>query len=217
MPSRSRTQVQRDAEREKRRKHRRLYRRMRRYLIASGLAILGLLIVVALVFPSIPAPQRDAIPSTEGSGIWIEDQGGGHFELGELAPEGYYNSTPPTSGMHAPNWQRCGIFDVPISKEIQVHNLEHGFVLIQYNSQDDAFIEGLTNMVKQLSGWPDYYILAPFPDMEYPIALTAWNVLQYFDSMDSVAIGEFARTYVGRGPEPGAPSCEPGGFMSATP
>ncbi len=49
------------------------------------------------------------------------------------SPHPPYNSDPPTSGPHVPFIVRWGVHKVPITREIQVHNLEDGGVIIQYN------------------------------------------------------------------------------------
>ena len=48
-------------------------------------------------------------------------------------PHTPYNSEPPTSGPHLPYLAPWGIHTEPISKELQVHNLEDGGVMVQYN------------------------------------------------------------------------------------
>jgi hypothetical protein len=68
-----------------------------------------------------------ALPGKE-----LPDLGNAHLQrLGDShAP---YNSEPPTSGPHMPGIAPWGFYDKPIPKEYQVHNLEDGGVLIQYN------------------------------------------------------------------------------------
>lgn len=44
-----------------------------------------------------------------------------------------YNSNPPTSGPHNPDWERPGIYDKPLNDRKLVHSLEHGYVIISYN------------------------------------------------------------------------------------
>ena len=49
-----------------------------------------------------------------------------------------YNTRPPTSGPHLPSIARWGLHTQPIPHELQVHNLEDGGVLVQYNCRDCA-------------------------------------------------------------------------------
>ena len=205
--------AQRIQERKNRVAQRRFRSKVRRSIIFTGLGTLGFLIIIALIIPSIPGPDRTPNPSDDPfqvqPGMKIENLGRGHFAQGEVAGLGYYNSNPPTSGMHSSNYERCGIFAAPLEEEIQVHNLEHGFVLIQYNETDENFVEALTDEVGNLPGWPNYYILAPYNDMEHKISLSAWGVLAYLDDIDSNLMNDFAKAYRGQGPESGAPPCQP--------
>jgi Protein of unknown function (DUF3105). len=57
-----------------------------------------------------------------------------HIALGEIHPP--YNSDPPTSGPHTAALARWGVHSEPIAKETQLHNLEDGGVVINYDCQD---------------------------------------------------------------------------------
>src|SRR5207253_10051135 len=48
------------------------------------------------------------------------------------APHVPYDSVPPTSGPHVPFVVAPGPYGSPIPEALQVHDLEHGHVLIQY-------------------------------------------------------------------------------------
>lgn len=43
-----------------------------------------------------------------------------------------YRSYPPASGMHYPRTLQPGVYDQEISPGYWVHNLEHGYVVVQY-------------------------------------------------------------------------------------
>jgi len=43
-----------------------------------------------------------------------------------------YSSSPPTSGPHVPFTVAPGVYREPLARELQVHALEHGHVLVQY-------------------------------------------------------------------------------------
>ncbi|MCX6022176.1 MAG: DUF3105 domain-containing protein [Chloroflexi bacterium] len=55
-----------------------------------------------------------------------------------------YNSEPPTSGPHLPNLASWGVHSEPVDTKLQVHNLEDGGVVVQYDCED------CQDMVKQL-------------------------------------------------------------------
>jgi len=208
--------ARREAGRGARRTRRLRFRRLRRYLIIAGLGIIIALLIAGLVLPgAIPPPAQTPVSRT-GPGHVQPDLGRGHLDVGVTAPVNYYTTYPPTSGSHSPGWTNCGIHQSPVPDEVLVHNLEHGFVNIQYNTEDEALIEELKTAAEGLPGWPDYYILTPYPDLDRdsPIALTAWQVIQYLDTVDAAAIEEFANAYRTFGPEI-ASGCAPGGFMQA--
>jgi hypothetical protein len=97
-----------------------------------------------------------------------------HITRGQT--HGKYNSTPPTSGPHigsevAP-W---GVHTDPIENEVQVHNLEHGGVMFQYNCECPEAIAILEQLADPSTGYPVKVIAAPYPEMEVEIALTSWH------------------------------------------
>ena len=203
-------------------------RRKQKSRVKGGLAVLGmatlaLLIIAGLALPSFGGGASGGTPTTQtladrptgdaAPGDFLTDQGRVHLAVGEVNPVDYYNSTPPTSGAHAPSWVQCGIYTEPIQDEFQVHNLEHGFVLLQYNTEDSALITESTSVAQVLDGWPNYFIVAPYPEMEHTIALTAWGVTEYMETVDPSDIEAFVNAYRGRGPEAGTPACAAGGFM----
>jgi hypothetical protein len=108
-------------------------------------------------------------------------------------PQVPYNSRPPTSGPHLPSIARWGIHTQPIPDALQVHNLEDGGVLVQYNCRDcDALIAKLEAIV---SRYADKVILAPYPQMDTRIALTAWGWIDTFDDIDERRIVRFIQAY----------------------
>jgi hypothetical protein len=107
-----------------------------------------------------------------------------------------YNSNPPTSGPHLGYIARWGVHTEPIAKELQVHNLEDGGVLVQYNCP-----EGCADLVLKLrlivARYDTMVILAPYPGMNRRIALTAWTRLDAFDDFDERRIVRFIEAYRG--------------------
>ena len=123
-------------------------------------------------------------------------------------PHEPYNTTPPTSGPHYAQTAPWGISSEPIPNELQVHNLEHGGVMIQYDPDAEPLIRqaGLEKLIGTLPDFPCFLIVAPYPNLDHTIALTAWGTIEYIDhkgagELDSAPILDFVNAHRGRGPE----------------
>ncbi|SDQ24162.1 DUF3105 domain-containing protein [Microbacterium sp. cf332] len=103
-----------------------------------------------------------------------------------------YPQTPPAGGEHNPYWLNCGIYTEPQANENAVHSMEHGAVWMTYDPArvSDADIETLKGYMPST-----YAILSPYPDMDTPIAVSAWNAQLKVDSADDERIGEFFTEY----------------------
>jgi hypothetical protein len=133
-------------------------------------------------------------------------QGQQHIDKGQTHIA--YNSKPPTSG---PHWNIAGEGPVawgkyaePIPDEGQIHNLEHGGIMIQYNCRD------CPELVAQLEDFYDRYtaanklplypsstkiVVAPYYDMPNRIALTAWGRIDSFNEYDEERITRFVQAF----------------------
>lgn len=122
-----------------------------------------------------------------------------------------YSSIPPTSGTHVNEKAQWGISESPIPDELQIHNLEDGGVMVQYNcvsgieqkdatisaqEQDDCkkLVDELSNLVKKYS---DKVLLAPYPKLDTKIALTAWTRIDKFNGFDTDRIEKFIKAFRG--------------------
>lgn len=115
-----------------------------------------------------------------------------HVPLGTPHPP--YNSDPPTSGPHTSGLAQWGVHTEPIPKEMQVHNLEDGGVVINYSCQD------CPDLVKRLTAVAERYdrvVLAPYNGLERKIALTAWGRIDTFDEFDEARIVKFIKAHIG--------------------
>ena len=100
------------------------------------------------------------------------------------------NSNPPAGG---PHWagacpsdpleaNRCGpapwgIYRDPWPPQTLVHNMEHGGMVIWYNTTDQTVIDDMESFVQDL--FP--VVLTPYPDMEdETIAMTTWGRILKF-------------------------------------
>jgi hypothetical protein len=170
--------------------------------LLAVIAVIGILAIAVPVLPYtgvLPAATGPGPGSGPGStlpGRAVPDQGRDHVLPGQPHPP--YNTTPPTSGWHYPSTADWGIHTEPIPDELQVHNLEHGGILIQYNCQCPDLVEKLAAIVKR---YPSHVILAPYPKMPYRIALTAWTRIDTLDDFDEARIVRFIEAYRMRGPE----------------
>lgn len=145
-------------------------------------------------------------PSAKDSspGQQLPSLGNTHIQhLGDLHDP--YNSEPPTSGPHMPGIAPWGMYDKPIPKEYQVHNLEDGGVLIQYSCPKSCpelvkKLEGVFLKYKKRAESDKKYIhliLAPYPQLDSRIALTAWTRLDKFNEFDESRIDRFIEAYIG--------------------
>ena len=117
---------------------------------------------------------------------------------GTLAPP-EYNSEPPTSGTHSPFWAQCGVYVAAIPDIVQVHSLEHGAVLIQYNPEiDPADISALEEFAREKGS---HVVVAPNPAVVPYLTLTAWTVRLEMSTLDMAAVEGFWLDYANEGPE----------------
>jgi hypothetical protein len=126
-------------------------------------------------------------------------QGQQHITRGTSHPP--YNTKPPTSGWHygdavAP-W---GVSTAPIPDEVQVHNLEHGGIMIQYDCPG-----GCPDVVAKLEeivrSYRSKVILAPYEGIGRPIAVTAWGKIAFLDEVNEPFIRRFIAENKDKGPE----------------
>ena len=158
-------------------------RRRQNLLITGGITIAIILFVGGMAYDTFrPKP-----------GMAMPDLGNLHIQPPQTAT---YTSSPPTSGPHYTTIARWGIHNEPIPNELQIHNLEDGGVIVQYNCPD-----GCDDLVAKLAGIIERYdeqvILAPYPDMDARIALTAWNRLDTLDAFDEKRIVAFIKAFRG--------------------
>jgi hypothetical protein len=78
--------------------------------------------------------------------------------------------------------------------ELQVHNLEDGGVVVQYNCECPALVAQLRDIV---SKYERNVVLAPYPTMRSRIALTAWTRIDTMEEFDAKRIARFIEAYRG--------------------
>ncbi len=116
-----------------------------------------------------------------------------HVLPGAAEPE--YLSDPPTSGPHQPGPARSGVVDEPLSRPVQVGQLEAGAVLLQH--AEDLPGDQLAEL-QALAG--DLVIVGPNGDLPAPVVATAWTFKLECQAVDAAAIAEFVAEHRGQGP-----------------
>lgn len=182
-------------------------------------AVIGLIVALVLASGSatklnLVALNRAATAAGCSALQVVPDQGHNH-----IAPPATfnYNSNPPTSGNHynipgtAP--APTGVYQTPIPSEVQVHNLEHGHIGIQYTqgSLSPSVRDQLETFTRDHDTW---IFMAPRQlDPGVVLAFTRWdNKVTCTSPTDASAVVAFARIFYddfhGLGPEgalPGTP------------
>lgn len=114
-----------------------------------------------------------------------------------------YKTDPPTSGNHYPDPQQGGFYTEPILSGYLVHSMEHGGVIIYYDSTlvSAADLDALKTLAAQHGGLQAQICCVPRSDTTYPIILTSWCHRLRLPAYDAARIQGFLNEYLGRGPE----------------
>ena len=97
-----------------------------------------------------------------------------------------YTSNPPTSGPHNGSPMPFKVLDNPAPKESLLHNMEHGGVVVWYNTDDQAVIKQLADIVNSELDRRRLVVMSKYTEMEpNTIAVTSWTRL------DKFPVGEF--------------------------
>jgi hypothetical protein len=196
-------------QREARRARRDKKQRFRRGLLLTVAGVLGGALIIGLFLPSFTGGR------TPGDGSSGGDIGQSipilpfspHLSPGTVNTA--YNTNPPTSGRHVGQTADYGIHSTPVVREQVVHNMEHGSLVIWYDTEDAEQITQIEDFAEGISGFPDCVIVTPW-SMDSPIALTAWGKLLTLDTFDASLMQQFSDAYRGNGgPEAGI--CQQGG------
>jgi hypothetical protein len=148
----------------------------------------SIVVLVAIVVGYFAYRAQANLPGTQ-----MPDQGNLHIPSVD-SPHVPYNSDPPTSGPHLPYIAPWGIHTRPIDRELQVHNLEDGGVVVQYNCECPEIVAKLKAIVQR---YDKQVVLAPYPGMKPRIALTAWTRIDTMEELDEARVKRFIDAYIG--------------------
>ncbi len=167
--------------------------RKRNALIFGGIGavILAIIIAVTLVIVNQVQVNRDREAAAAQGIDGVQTYSDVTFDHVEGVVE--YEQSPPVGGNHNPVWTNCGVYTEAIPNENSVHSMEHGAVWITYNPDiGQAEIDKLTELV----GTRSYVLLSPYPDLDSPIAASAWGLQLKVDSADDARLGTFLDKYI---------------------
>ena len=131
--------------------------------------------------------------------------GNGHDPTREFTAADY-ETNPPTSGDHHPEWYDDGVYEPGTTDNLGmlVHTLEHGRINVQYKpGTDDETVAQLEALVAESEGY-HMLLYENTTDMEPAVAATAWEHAVVCSEMnDRVfdAIRTFRTRYIDKGPE----------------
>lgn len=180
-------------QREQRRKAAQARARRKRIIIWSSVGVAAVAIIAFLAFQPLP----EELSEVQNFPV----QGRSHLAEGQSPPE--YNSNPPTSGDHAPTSAQCGIYTSAVPDVVQVHNLEHGTVVIQYRPDlEPSQIEALEDYARTKSS---HILVAPREGLTDPVVVTSWTRMLALDSADIETIDLYYDEFAFSGPEVGVP------------
>lgn len=188
-------------------------RRQLRRLYGLGIAVLALALIVFLVQKSGESERKaterlNSLATQAGCGKLQKPalEGSDHVEEGVTIQ---YKTSPPTSGDHfGGGVANTGVHVTPIKNELQVHNLEHGHVALQFKP---AVPENVRTALEAIARDDDTYVIAaPNPTMTPAVAFTAWKRLLPCDNpTDAEKVAavakEFVKQFRDEGPESNAP------------
>ena len=185
-----------------------------RWFIFGGI---GLFFIISVIAPALGGPPEEPEDETaapaESSSSLLEGElyfqavaidSREHIPVGQAARS--YSSNPPTSG---PHWNAGGVAPTPwgiksgvVPDEALVHNLEHGGIVIHYQSTaPQNSIDQLVSFVQDQSNYPEGYILAPREGLPSTITLSAWEYYLPLFQFNEQQMRAFISAHYDQGPE----------------
>lgn len=167
--------------------------------VLAGLAVWGIAGYLgagrdAAAFEELVAQGRAALGKVER----MPNDGRGHVRDGAILG---YRADPPTSGRHSRKWVDPGVYRRRQTPERLVHSIEHGMVVIYYETPDEAAMETLETWAGLFGGMWSGVVLVPKAGLGSEIVLTAWRRRLRMPTFDAAGAASFIDAYRGRGPE----------------
>ncbi len=123
-----------------------------------------------------------------------------------------YATNPPSGGNHWPIWASYTQYTTPIPREMYVHDLEHGAIVLTYKCATSCpdVVAALTMVFDSEvdpiclgmgSGPIARMVLTPDPLLPTPIAAAAWGATYTATCIDPPSLQQFANEHYGHGRE----------------
>lgn len=133
----------------------------------------------------------------------VPSEGWDHYVEGTPLP---YESNPPASGPHYPQWARYQRHEEAVPRGYWVHNVEHGAIVLLHRPDVSAatlaelvsFYEGIA--ADSACGHPRA-LLTPDPQLPRAVAAVAADFVLEADCVPVQALTDFVAARRGRGPE----------------
>ena len=158
---------------------------------------------------SVPPQRISGLPAAaKAAGCTVRtlpDEGNAH--LTKNFKPGDYDTNPPTSGPHNPDWYQDGVYEPGTTPRLGmlVHTLEHGRINLQYRpGTPQRTVRRLEALVNQLDGGYHMLLYQNTTKMPYAVAATTWTHLLGCREMNDRAfdaIRAFRLAYIDKGPE----------------
>ena len=121
-----------------------------------------------------------------------------------------YPTNPPCGGPHWGLWAAFGVSENAIPRELYVHDMEHGSVVLAYRC-DGACPEVLAALHEVVAKEPadplcdptvhDRLVMTPDPLLATPIAAAAWGTTYTATCIDDASLRAFVAAHYAKGPE----------------
>lgn len=124
-----------------------------------------------------------------------------------------YATNPPSGGDHWGTWAAFKKYTTPVPREMYVHDMEHGAVVLSYRYADACpdVVMALETVFDDVAADPlcvsagagpkARLVLTPDPELDTPIAASAWGATYTATCIDPSSLAAFVSAVYGRGPE----------------
>src|SRR6185503_11284240 len=109
-----------------------------------------------------------------------------------------YATNPPSGGDHWPVWAAFGKYTTEVPREMSVHDLEHGAVVVSYRCKDacpevikalgDVIDSSVDSFCATESPPITRAILTPDPAIPTPVAVAAWGATYVATCLDPASL-----------------------------